>query len=459
MQVNGYNPYNTVSATGSVAPAPAVAPVRSKAAAPTASPYGQDQFLPTNHAYVSNNTISGVGKDIGIRLLGRQLALKSDYIEATFIDKTPHNPLDIENADFNLHIKAGEAHISDVDVTLTVEHLLRKSAAQKGKDSPVSDLRVAFDANNQIRVQGKVKALGMRMPFEVSGTVSARASGELQYDLGKAKVAGVNVSSLMNGLGLTVDKLLKLRDPSQGFYTEGNSLVFDLSRFMATTPEDPQIQARIRSVSTHLGNLSLLVGDTEEDVQRVLREREIKEPAYIKAQDGHAYVDGFFLKDGAVNLYDRTPGDGRLHINNQGELNIQLKKGMVGITEPRFTELLKDEIGEGGDFKNIKGQLKDGTSQLSGTMYGFIPVKLNLTFGSTTTGQLYFTPEKPKAFGIVPLPEKWVAGKVQKLVKNGTPYGETGIALGGMQNINLGHVKQVVHQNGYVVIETGQAPQ
>lgn len=431
-------------------PAQSVSPVQA-----TVATYLPDYW---QSSLASDHTIHAQGKNVGLRLVGKNLGLKADYMEASFYDKTPENPIDIEEVDFNLHVRSGAVHVSDVDATLTVEHLLNKAAQNKGKPAPVQNLRVAFDANNQIRVEGKVRALGISLPFAVQGQVSAGSAGEIRYDLAQAKVAGLPVKGLMSVMGLNLDKLLKLRNPAEGYYTTGNSLVVDLSRTISQLDGAPGMQARVRDVRTHLGQLQLVVGDTPEDAARALREKQQKEPAYVKATAGHAYIDGFFVRNGALNIYDLTPGS-PLNLNYQGpERSIQVKRGFVGITDARFEALIKDEIGDTDDFTDINTTLKKEGAHLEGKLLGAIPISMDLKFGHTAEGKLMFTLDNPKALRFVPLPEGFVSSKVQKLVKAGKPVGN-GVAIDGMSGIDLGYITQLVHQNGYIVMEVGEKPQ
>lgn len=425
----------------------------------TPSAYGRDSYVASG--YVANtyeqNIVYGQGKNIGIRIIDKALGLKSGYIEAAFIDKTPQNAMDIEEIDFNLHVHAGEVSVSDVDATLTVETLLRRSALRNGKPSPISDLRVAFDPNNQVRVEGKFKALGFKLPFSVSGQINVDTAGQIHYDLGKAKVAGLGVNGIMNTFGLTLEKVLKLNNPLDGYYAHGNTLVVDLGRTVSTMDNALGLHASIRGVRTHVGKLQLLVGDRPADAQRALTERNTKEPAYVKAEGGHAYIDGFFVKDGQLAIYDRTP-DSPLNINNKGpepERAIVLHKGHVGVTEQRFTQLLQEELGNSDALTNLNVDLGASHGKVSGKLFGAIPISLNMTLGATNDGRLMFTPSKTKAFGFIPVPGGLVRGQLQKVINGGEAYGK-GIALGNMNGINLGHVTQVSHQPGYLVISSGQ---
>lgn len=438
-------PYATAASTQAVA-APA---------------YAQDQYVPSGYLATgpNDNVVYGQAKNVGLRVLNRQLNLKSSYLEAAFVDKTPQDAMDIENVDFNLYVHSGEVAVSDVDATLTVDEILRRKQARSGKAVPVSDLRVAFGPDNQIRVEGKYKALGMSIPFSVAGNVAVDTAGQIRYSLGQTKVAGLRVDGLMKTFGLSLDKLLSLHNPNDGYYTEGNTLVVDLGRTVSQMDGAPGLNATIRGVRTHLGNIELLMGDSPEDAQRALSEKQIQEPSYVKAEDGHAYIDGFFVKDSKIAIYDRTP-DTPLNINAKGDIperSIQLHEGYVGVTEQRFAELLRDEVGGGQDLTDLYTELTPKTAKVSGLLFGKIPLALNMTFSPTADGRLMFTPSHAKAYGFIPLPGGLVKGQLQKVVKSGEPYGD-GVALGLMNGMDLGYVQNVYHQDGYMVLKSGPKP-
>jgi hypothetical protein len=414
----------------------------------------QDVWTPS---FTGDNTIQAQGKNVGLRIIGKTLGLQSDYIEASFHDKTPDTPIDIENLDFNLHIKSGVASVSDVDATLTIERMLNRKTQGTNKKPPVEDLRVTFNPNNEVRVEGKVRALGFKIPIDIKGQIATTATGEIRYDLGKAKIAGIGVNGLMSVAGLSLDKLLKLHNPNEGYYTQNNSLYLNLGKTVSQLEDAIGLQATVRDVSTHLGRLQLVIGDTPEDAARALREKQIKEPAYVKSAAGHAYIDGFFVKNGKINIYDQTP-DTPLLLNFKGpEKNIQVKSGLVGITDARFEELIKDEIGDTDAFVEIDTNLEKDGAHLKGKLFGAIPVSMNLKFDRTQEGQLMFTPNSPKALGFIPLPVGMVRSKVQKLIKTGVPYGD-GVVI-KMGGIDLGYISQLAHQNGYIVMESSEKPQ
>lgn len=458
MNITGYSPYSVAAQSATVAPS-APLPARTDRPQKPAG-YTPPHFVDHYVSRYANGPIPATvveahAKNMGIRLIDGHLGLKASYIEAELHDKTPHNPMDIEEIDFNLDVRAGVISVSDVDATLTAEAIIRQKMAP-GKTSPIKDLRVTFEPDNGVRVQGKVKALGMSLPFNIDGKVAVNSVGEVTYSLGKAKVAGIGLNGLMKVSGLSLGKVLKMDDPSGGVVARDNNIHINLSQLVSSIPEAIGLNARVRGVSTHLGRLSLTVGQTPEDAQRALDQVRIKEPNYLKARAGHAYIDGFFVRDAEVSIYDMTPGSPlMLTQKGPGERSILLQRGFAALATDRFTELIQDEIGEGGALTNIRSDLTPESAVLKGNLFGAIPIKMDMVFDRTEQGKIKFTPENPKAFGFIPVPESFAQKQVQKLVANGTPHGK-GIALDSMSGTDLGYVRRVVHQNGYIVIESGR---
>lgn len=447
MQVQSYNPYSAAALRQP-------RPVGQSRTAPAPQYQATASTYQTADAYVSSvatgpvpsaNTVTAEARNLGVRLFQDKFTLTAPYVNGTLTDRTPENPMDIERLDFNVHVKSAEVKVSDVSTSLMIEELLKT----KMPNAPIKDVRVVFDPNNQVRFEGKVSKFGFKLPVELSGTIRALPSGELEYNLQNTKVAGMSVTPVMKLLGLNVDKLLKLRDPSSGIYTTGNSVRLNIQN----VSDKPVITGQFRGAKTHVGNLHVMVGDSMQDA---VNAQILKQPPSINYADikvDHGYYDGYFIKDSTLRIDDKTPATPMI-LTDPKEMNIQIKKGFIGITEESFNKILKDEIGEGGDFTGVSSVLKAKHAGVSGTMYGFVPINLEMHFDKTHDGRLMFTPKNPKAFGFIPLPEKWVGKKVQGLVSNGQPYGD-GIALNGVGDIDLGKLKQVQHQPGYIVLESG----
>lgn len=449
LQIKGYRPYEpAVFSRGQAAPPAQILPAH-----PTDLPaqagmrvFGADTYQQT-HGSPNSYTTTITAQNVSYRLMDGNLNLRVPYAQLDLIDRTPENPLYLEGLDFNLHMKGAQLKVSDVDITLTADYFLKSRP-----DIPLKDLRVSFQPNNGIKVEGKISKFGIRLPFEVNGTFQATATGELKYDLGQVKVIGVPVTGLMKTFGITLDRVLQLRDPEKGYYTQGNSVFVNFSKIT----EKPGIRAVLQDARTHIGDLELTFAESPAAAQQVKATAAVKVPNYLQLSGGHFYYDGYFVKDGKVRMEDKT-ADTPLQIDKTGESIMNLRKGYVGVTESRFAGMIASKLGPDSSLKHPQTRLKREAAELKGQMYGFIPLKLDLQFDKTAQGDLMFTPKNPKAFGFVPLPEGFVRKQVQKMVAGGVPYGN-GVALLDLGDTYLGKLGHVSHQPGFLLLRADNEP-
>ena len=152
-------------------------------------------------------------------------------------------------------------------------------------------------------------------------------------------------------------------------------------------------------------------------------------------------------------MEDKTP-DTPLEMEKTGETILNLQKGFVGVSDPKFADIIQGKLGSGSSLKNATTQLNANAAELKGNMWGAIPLKLDLAFDKTDEGKLMFTPKNAKALGFIPLPDSLIRKQVQNMVDGGVPYGN-GVALDNLGDTHLGNLKQVQHQRGYLVLEAG----
>ncbi|MGV3524119.1 MAG: hypothetical protein ACO1RX_07840 [Candidatus Sericytochromatia bacterium] len=440
LQIKGYNPYvrptlNSGGAATAFQPSQP-APAQEASFMATGGSLGADQ-------YVSSENITRIqAHNVNYRVLG-SLNIKVPYAQLDLTDRTPEDAMHLEGLDFNLHLKSGQVRVSDVDLSLTIGSLLDQNKA------PVKDVRVVLDPDNRIRVEGKVSKFGLSVPFKVNGTYGATPEGHLRYDLGKVSVMGIPVQGVMKTFGLTLEKVLKLNDPAKGFHAVGNSVMVNPNAILA----QPGIHVNLREATSHVGDLVLTFGSSDQDLANVRQQVSQKNLNALQISGGHFYYDGYFVKDGKVRMEDKTPHT-PLQMDLTGETIMNLRKGFVGVTEPRFSDMITAKLGDDSSLKNASTRLNATAAELKGSMWGAIPLKLDLAFGKTASGQLMFTPGNAKAFGFVPLPDSLIRGQVQKMVDGGIPY-EKGVALPSLGDTELGTLRQVAHQKGFLILEAG----
>ncbi len=440
LQIKGFNPYASAvwNRSGQDAPSQNVrtaqVPQRGYASQDVMS--FQDTYTPHRTSIEANN--------VTYRLMEGHLKVKVPYAQVQLTDRTPEDAMHLEGLDFNMNMQAGQVSVSDVDISITLGRLLDQQKA------PVKNLRVAFDPNNQIRVEGKVSKFGLAVPFKVLGEISATDNGQVKYALGRVSVMGIPVNGLMKTFGLSIEKTLKLNNPSVGYHAVGNTVYVNPNKLLA----QPGIQANLSSVTTHLGNLVATFGNTPEQAAYATEQAQNNSRLNgIEIRGGHYYYDGYFIKDGVVRMDDKTP-DTPLEMEKTGETILNLQKGFVGVSDPKFAAIIEGKLGSDSSLKNASTRLKADAAELKGNMWGAIPLKLDLAFDKTAEGKLMFTPKNAKALGFIPLPDSLIRKQVQNMVDGGVPYGN-GVALDSLGDTHIGRLKQVEHQRGYLVLEAG----
>lgn len=452
LQIKGYNPYTSAvlnrSGGETFRPTPAAPAAAPPSTSSRFSALGLDEYQSTPAPALpvtpgENRTQIDV-HNISYRLLNNNLNIKIPYAQVELYDRTPNDAMHLEGLDFNMHLKAGQVKVNDVDVSITIGSMLDQAKLPV----KIKDVRVVFDPDNKVRVEAKVTKFGITVPVRAVATVGATPNGEVQASLGKVTVAGMGVNGLMKTFGISLEKTLKLNDPSKGYWAVGNTVTIAPNRVL----EQPGINVNVQSIKTYLGDLVVTMGDTPQiaaEATTIANQRNLNS---IVVQGGHFYYDGYFVKDGKVRLEDKTPST-PLQMEKDGETIMNLRKGFVAVSEPRFQGMIEGKLGD-GSLKSPQTSLESSTSTLKGKMWGAIPLKLDLRFGKTDKGQLMFTPENAKVLGFIPLPDSLIRGQVQKMVDGGIPY-QNGVALPSLGDTELGTLKQVVHQKDYLILEAG----
>lgn len=452
LQIKGYNPYaSAVLNRGGEEwrpPAPVTQPAQPAAERSAFTALGlADSYKPA-----ADPSLPAPGEtrtridayNVTYRLLNNNLNVKVPYAQLDLYDRSPEDAMHLEGLDFNLHLKSGQVKVNDVDVSITIGSLLD----QQKLPVKVKDVRVVFDPNNQVRVEAKVSKFGLTLPVKAVAHVAATPEGGVSAALGKVSVGGMGVNGLMKTFGISLEKTLKLNDPTKGYWAVGNTVYISPNKVLA----QPGINVNVQNIKTHLGDLIVTMGDTPEAAAQASTVASQKNLNAIVVQGGHFYYDGYFVKDAKVRLEDKTPGT-PLEMEKDGETIMNLRKGFVAVTEPRFQGMIEGKLGD-GSLKNPQTSLEAKTSTLKGSMWGFVPLKLDLTFDKTDKGQLMFTPGNAKALGFVPLPDSLIRKQVQKMVEGGEPYGN-GVSLPSLGDTELGKLKQVQHQKDFLILEAG----
>jgi len=117
-------------------------------------------------------------------------------------------------------------HLDDAEVGLTapaLSQLLNKYVFNY-PGAPLKHLAVTT-SRRQIVLKGTLHKVAA-LPFEITATPSVTSDGKIRIHPTRTEILGLHVDQLMNGLGLTLDKIIDLRK-AKGATVKGNDIFLD----------------------------------------------------------------------------------------------------------------------------------------------------------------------------------------------------------------------------------------
>lgn len=149
----------------------------------------------------------------------------------------PQIPLNIRHLNGTMRAKGGGPvvfddkksfiiHLDDAEVGLTapaLSQLLNKYVFNY-PGSPLKRISVSF-AGRQIIQKGILHKVA-DLPFEITASLSVTPDGTIRVHPTKTEILGLHVDQLMNGLGLTLEKIIDLKK-AKGASVKGNDIFLD----------------------------------------------------------------------------------------------------------------------------------------------------------------------------------------------------------------------------------------
>lgn len=149
----------------------------------------------------------------------------------------PQIPLNIRRLNGTMRAKAGGPvvfddkksfiiHLDDAEVGLTppaLSQLLNKYVFNY-PGSPLKRITVSI-AGRQIVQKGILHKVA-DLPFEITASLSVTPDGKIRVHPTRTEILGLHVDQLMNGLGLTLEKIIDLKK-AKGASVKGNDIFLD----------------------------------------------------------------------------------------------------------------------------------------------------------------------------------------------------------------------------------------
>lgn len=365
--------FNVFSSMGYTLPQPSRGTIRTDQPVNKANMEGQNMVLKINNSDIKMN-------------------IDIPHLDADIYDKTPQDPLNFKDmSSFNMNVNNGILNLNGAELSATV-----KNVAAKETDL-LKDIQINFVPGNRVNVDMKVhKFLNFKVKLE--GSVTAQpVNNMIRVKPDKISVAGIPIKGILDLFHLQVGEIVKIGKPSGSFFSSGDSVYFSPTKLVDT----PSIDGNVTDVKTGMGVISIMIG--KDNVNTYKPKPLYGADNYLRLRGGDVDFSGFNLKDADVALLDQTPND-PFDMDSDPAKKV-IAKGKVSIPDSFIATALKDKMGEGSSLKDMRFSMPDGVGKLKASMWGFLPISLDLNFGKSNNGMLKIVPDNGKVLGFIPLPD------------------------------------------------------
>lgn len=123
-------------------------------------------------------------------------------------------------------------------------------------DAPLSELQHTIDPSNRLTIKGKMKQAGLKIPFEMSGTIRPTPDGLMMLSPDSIKTIGIPSKGLLDFIGLETQKLINVNE-QRGMKVAGNNILLYPGRMFPP----PAMQGRVSRIETERDKLIIYFDD------------------------------------------------------------------------------------------------------------------------------------------------------------------------------------------------------
>lgn len=387
----------------------------------------------------NNNKVEAQNLALNFDQNNIQLKAKVQHFQGDIYGKDSNKPIGIDNlANVRIDARNASVSLSGKELSNTVNTLVKK-------ETPiVKNLSFDFLPDNRAFIDLKAKKF-LNFNVKVKGDLDVNPINNMvRFTPDEIKVNGINVKKALDFFGLKAGEILKIGNPDGSFFTEDDSVYFSPTEFV----DSPKIDAHITKIKTEAGSISVYLGeDGVAPYQPKPNANGVSN--YVHMETTNLDFGGFNLKNTDLTLVDGTPNDPFDIINDPSKTVIA--KGQVSIPETFIETALKKKTA-GGSMKNMRFTMPEGQGKLKASMWGFLPIKLDLNFDKSQAGALKVTPNNGTVFGFIPLPNSMLKNTLIKET-GGKPDGSGVVVdLGALADLQTAPFKEVKNENGKLIL-------
>lgn len=123
-------------------------------------------------------------------------------------------------------------------------------------DAPLSELHHIIEPGNKLTIKGKMKQAGIKVSFEMSGTIRPTPEGLMMLSPDSIKTIGIPAKGLLDFLGIETQKLINVNE-QRGMKIVGNAILLYPGKMFPP----PAMQGRVSRIETDTDKLFIYFDD------------------------------------------------------------------------------------------------------------------------------------------------------------------------------------------------------
>lgn len=211
-------------------------------------------------------------------------------------------------------------------------------------DAPLSEMQHTIDSGNRLTIKGKMRKAGLRIPFEMSGTIRPTPDGLMMLTPDSIKTLGIPSKGLLDFLGLETQNLINVNE-QRGMKVVGSNIMLYPGRMFPP----PAIQGKVARIETESNKLILYFDDNTK-IQRPtlpIDAPEIKNyqhvyggAARIIGNETHENTNLMMIDMDQTNLFDFSLSEYYNHLL-AGQVNAINRSGTLLTFMPDYNDISK----------------------------------------------------------------------------------------------------------------------
>jgi len=232
-------------------------------------------------------------KNVNFRL-ARDIVLEVRTLRGELERTKPDVPVTFDNSDsFMVNVDSAQVAITPASLTA-----LMNSYVLAYDGAPIKDVTVTINGNRLIQ-KGTIHK-GIKLPFEIEGSLSVTNEGDIRVHADKVKSAHIPVKGLLHLLGEDLSKLVN-QNAGRGMKIVGDDII--LSPRALTPP--PHLQGRVTRVAIEGGKI---VQYFDSGHQRPALNPPFHSAAYIYHRGGVLRFGKLTMNDADLEIVGDRPG-------------------------------------------------------------------------------------------------------------------------------------------------------